>query len=101
MKGFENILNQEEKERLDYLHWNEGTLFENEYYQELMLTNGELEQCYLKTLKETCDELGYDYDKYLKGDEEYWYEDYDEFLLLHMQKLNDLLEVGLYEDWIY
>lgn len=99
MKDYKNILTPEEKENICALHWNEGTLFEDEYYQSLMDTNEELKQVYEQCLKETCEELNYSYDDYLKGDIDFWLDDYDydEFLLLLMQKLNDKLGVGLYD----
>lgn len=97
MKSYENVLNKEEKEWVYYYHWELGTLFEDEYYQDLIKANGELEQCYLKTLKENCDIFNVNYDKYLKGEFEFNDDLFDEFLLSHMQLLNELLEIGLYK----
>lgn len=99
MKNYKKLLTQEQKEELCYLHWEQGTLFEDDMYQHLISNskNEHLKEIYYKCLKEACEEQEIDYDEYCKGNIEFWDEDYDELLLLHMQKLNEVLGVGLYD----
>lgn len=93
------LLTQKQKERLCYLHWNLGTMAEDDFYLELLSKNKELNKIYDETVKEAIEELNFNYDDYLKGDIDFWLDDYDydEFLLLLMQKLDEKLEVGLYD----
>lgn len=98
-KKVKKLLTQKQKERLCYLHWNSGTMAENDFYLGLLSKNNDLNKVYDEIVKEAIEELNFNYDDYLKGDIDFWLGDYDydEFLLLLMQKLDEKLEVGLYD----
>ena len=93
-----NILTQEQKDELCRLHWSEGTLWEDEYYQVLCQENEELGNIYEKCFQEVLEEFDLTYEQYLEDIMDFSTEYPDEMLLLLMQKLDDELQVGLYED---
>lgn len=92
------LLTQEQKDELCRLHWNEGTLWEDAYYQDLCQENKELRNIYKKCFQEALKECNVTYEQYLEDTMDIYAEYHDEMLLLLMQKLNDELQVGLYED---
>lgn len=87
-----NCLTQEDKDKLCFYHWEEGTLWEDEYYHELFDKYEWLENVYNECVNETIKTLGYGGTCY-----EFECEEYDEWLLFLMQELDERLEVGLYE----
>lgn len=90
MEDLKNLLTQEQKEWLCTLHWKEGTLFEEEYYYDLMTDNEQLRAIFDEATQEANKEFGFG------PDYEFECEDYDEWLLWRMQYMDEKLGVGLY-----
>jgi hypothetical protein len=100
MKDYSNILTQKQKSFICALHYKEGTLDEEMYYRELMLTNKKLRKVYFSVLKESCKIFKIPYKKgetIHEIDYEFDYEEFDELMLHFMASLDEKLKVGLYD----
>lgn len=89
-----DILSQEEKERVKQLHWDEGTLFEEEYYYTLAMNNPQLKEVLDEAYEEIDKEFGGVYTKDVPLEEDFIYCEAD---LARMQLLDTWLEIGLYD----